>query len=376
MPLSPPEPSCLPVCLRLEGALAVVIGDGDTGAAQTRLLHGTGARIRVLARHPSDDLGGAAADAELIGRSAAPDDVRGARLCIVALEDDDEAARAVAMAREAGALVNAAGRTELCDFVVPPVVRRDPVTIPTGTGRGAPALGRYLRDRIEHVVPPGIGILAALCRDWRARVLNAVPTRDSRRSFSDAVMQDPELVADRAGNRPAAEATRADRLAAAPVGVHTAPRGRATLVGAGPGDPELLTRRAVAALKAAEVILSDALVDPAVLGPPAAPAGPGARLYRLPRSHSPRPPSRPSAWPYSAGTVRRAFRAAGAHLLFLPDDSPGLNPIEILLAKLNVPLRRRRAAHRLTHQRIQPSPMCQLCRGRRLRRDCLATAPV
>jgi uroporphyrin-III C-methyltransferase len=128
------------------------------------------------------------------------------------------------------------------------------------TGGAAPALARDLRTRIELAVPPGFGALGALCRDWRARVAAALPDRNARRHFWDAAISGPEAQAAIDGDR-----DEADRLLAARLRRGSKPCGRVTLVGAGPGDPELLTLRAVRVLKRADIILYDALIDHAVL---------------------------------------------------------------------------------------------------------------
>jgi uroporphyrin-III C-methyltransferase/precorrin-2 dehydrogenase/sirohydrochlorin ferrochelatase len=187
------------------------------------------------------------------------------RLCIVALRDQPAAEAVAAAAEAANVLVNVVDRPTISDFTVPAIVDRAPVTVAIGTEGAAPCLARDLRSRIEVAVPPGVAMLAALCRDWRERVAVALPDRIARRRFWDAVMQGPEAHAALDGDRAEAETLLAVRLASARDGQNTALRGRATLVGAGPGDPELLTLRAVRALKHADVVLCDALLDLKIL---------------------------------------------------------------------------------------------------------------
>ena len=202
---------------------------------------------------------------DLHERPFAAADLDGTRICIVALEDEGETAPIAAGARAAGVLANAVDKPAHCDFIVPAIVDRAPVTVAIGTGGAAPALARDLRARVEAAVPAGTATLAALCKRFREEVARAIPGREARRRFWDAVMEGPEAAAAMDGDETRAAALLQERMEATASGRVPRPRGRATLVGAGPGDPELLTLRAVRALKRADVVMYDALVDPAVL---------------------------------------------------------------------------------------------------------------
>ncbi|MDJ0391346.1 siroheme synthase CysG [Roseomonas sp. E05] len=267
MPM-PPEavPTPFPVFLDLAGTEVLVVGGGDVAAAKCRLLRPAGAAIRVVDPAPEpviEDLA-AAGQVALLRRAFAPEDLDGARLCYVALDDAAEAAAVVAEARRRGVLVNAVDRPALCDFTTPAMVQRGPVAIAIGTAGLAPALARDLRARIEAAVPPAFGALAAFCARWRDRVAAALPDRDRRRRLWDEVLEGAEAAAllerEDAGAADAAMEARLARSGTAPQ------RGRASLVGAGPGDPDLLTLKALRALTRADVVLYDKLVDPRVLG--------------------------------------------------------------------------------------------------------------
>ncbi|MGH7043199.1 MAG: precorrin-2 dehydrogenase/sirohydrochlorin ferrochelatase family protein, partial [Acetobacteraceae bacterium] len=191
------EPGLFPIFLTLVGRPVVVVGDGAEAAAKVRLLARSGAVVRIVATAPGEDLRAliAAGQASLAGAVLTAAALDGARLCVVALDDAGQAAGAVVQARAAGVLANAVDRPELCDFIVPAIVDRAPVIVAIGTGGGAPALARDLRGRIEQVVPPGMAVLARLCRDWRARVAGALPDRAARRRFWDEVVAGPEAAA-------------------------------------------------------------------------------------------------------------------------------------------------------------------------------------
>ncbi len=258
----PAEPGYFPVFLRLDGEQVVLVGGGAEAVAKARLLLGARPELHVFAERADDDMATLAAEHgfALHPRAPRPEDLAGARLCVVALDDPAAAQATAALARAAGVLVNAVDKPAISDCIVPAVVDRGPVQVAIGTGGAAPALARDLRGRVEAAVPPGYAALARLCRAWRERVAAALPGRDSRRRFWDAVMDGPEAEAVLAG-----EIEEAERLIAARLRGQAPAPGRASLVGAGPGDPELLTLRAVRALKRADVVLYDALIEPAVL---------------------------------------------------------------------------------------------------------------
>ncbi|HET6183125.1 MAG TPA: siroheme synthase CysG [Acetobacteraceae bacterium] len=257
-----------PVFLNLAGKRVVLIGGGGEAAAKARLLLPAAPELHVFADDAGEELHEmAAAGAVTLHRCApAVADLFGARLCIVALNDNAAAEAACALAREAGVLVNAVDRPDLCDFIIPALVERTPVTIAIGTDGAAPALARDLRARVEAAVPPGYAALAALCRAWRPEVMRRLQTRESRRRFWDGVIAGPEAAAALDGDIERAAVLLRARLDAVCRGAAPPARGRVSLVGAGPGDLELLTLRAVRALKSADVVLYDALIDRSILG--------------------------------------------------------------------------------------------------------------
>lgn len=260
-PPSAPEAIRFPIFLNLVGKLVVVIGGGAAAVAKARLLIPTGADIHAFTEQPCDDLIALAGSITLRRRPPAVSDLHGARLCVVALQTLAETEAACALAREAGVLVNAVDRPELCDFIVPALVERTPVTIAIGTEGAAPALARDLRARVEQAVPPGYGALARLCGTLRQEAMQRLPTREARRAFWDEAVSGPAAEAALNGDLARSEVLLRARLDAPP----SPWPGRASLIGAGPGDPELLTLRAVRALKRADVVLYDALIDPAIL---------------------------------------------------------------------------------------------------------------
>jgi uroporphyrin-III C-methyltransferase/precorrin-2 dehydrogenase/sirohydrochlorin ferrochelatase len=265
-PLPLEEPSYFPLFLSLTGEKALVVGGGADAVPKVEMLLRAGARVTVAAKRLCRDLEELAAAGRIehhAGAFAAAA-LDGARLCIAAFEDEGTACAAMREARRRGILFNAIDRKELCDFIVPAMVERGPVQIAISTGGLAPALARDLRARIEAAVPAAYAKLARFCGRWRRAVTDALP-KVARRRFWDAVLDGPEAQAALANDPATADRLIADRLAGIRSRASLSRGGRVSLVGAGPGDPELLTLRAERLIRRADVILYDKLVAPEIL---------------------------------------------------------------------------------------------------------------
>ncbi|MFD2184581.1 siroheme synthase CysG [Rhodoplanes azumiensis] len=252
----------LPVFVPLRGQRAVVIG-GSAGAAwKARLLASAGALVDVIAEAMSDEMRAAPQSVPdgavaLHARAWRPEDFEGARVVVVALEDEADAQAAVAAARRAGAIVNAVDRPHLCDVQFGAIVNRSPLVVGISTDGAAPVLAQTLRSKIEALIPVGLARWLDAAKTWRAEVADRVASMTARRGFW-------QRFADRAFHEPDRSPTRddLDELLAGGAGEG---EGTITLVGAGPGDPELMTLAAVRALRSADVVLYDDLVAPEVL---------------------------------------------------------------------------------------------------------------
>jgi uroporphyrin-III C-methyltransferase/precorrin-2 dehydrogenase/sirohydrochlorin ferrochelatase len=165
-------------------------------------------------------------------------------------------------AHAAGKLVNIVDRPELSDFTMPAIVDRGDIVVAVSTHGASPVLAQRVRAAIESVLPPGLGRLAQFAQRFRAAIQARIGENAARRRFWDQVLGGPIAAAVLAGDEK--RATR-DLIRAVNRGEPKAETGRVSLVGAGPGDPELLTLRAARALREADVIVYDKLVDPAVL---------------------------------------------------------------------------------------------------------------
>jgi uroporphyrin-III C-methyltransferase/precorrin-2 dehydrogenase/sirohydrochlorin ferrochelatase len=242
-------PDGLPLALRLTAKRVVVFGAGPGAAAKLALLDDTGAEIAI-----HDD---APACAELAGRVILPlhplPDLAGTRLVVIAPEIDDATTALIAeAAAAAGALVHAVDRPALSDVTLPALVRRGPLQIAIHTGGRFPALASVLRQRLEALLPAGLGAAVTAAGSRRAEIARRLTDQAARRRFwrdlAARLLDHPEIPI--------------DDLPADAIPVQA---GRVDLVGAGPGGPGLLTRDAARAIEAADVVLYDALIDPAIL---------------------------------------------------------------------------------------------------------------
>nr|WP_255609298.1 siroheme synthase CysG [Methylosinus sp. Sm6] len=254
----------LPVFYTLEGRRVVVAGGSEAAAWKADLAAAAGADVHVFAPSPSSRLqavAAARARMTLVERDWRADDLAGSALALAAIEDDAEAERFRNAAKAQGVPVNLVDRPALSDFSIGAIVNRSPLVVGVSTGGAAPAFAQALRARLETLMPASFSAWAKAARDWRPQVLASgldfLARRDFWRRFTrEAFARVEQAPDDRVRDALLDEARRA---AAMPT------RGRVTLVGAGPGDPELLTLKGLRALSNADVVLFDDLVPAALL---------------------------------------------------------------------------------------------------------------
>ncbi|MEX0976615.1 MAG: siroheme synthase CysG [Woeseia sp.] len=256
----------LPIFLNLKQQPCLVVGGGGVAERKVNLLRRAGARVSVIAPELNDALTGLYEQREIdwhVGFFAA-DFLQGQSL-VVAATDDREVNRAVAdAANRAGILCNAVDDLDASSFILPAIVDRDPVTIAIGTGGNAPVLAQQLKSRIEAWLPVRIGALAERAGRWRDIVAKRFATMDERRRFWQRFFDGPiaeHILANR--NREAEKLVRRELMDTPSVSQQ--PTGEAWIVGAGPGDPGLVTIRAQQLISRADVILYDRLVSKPVL---------------------------------------------------------------------------------------------------------------
>jgi len=254
-----------PLFLSLKDRHALVVGGGERVARKVEPLLSAGARVRLVAETVTGELAQLIAEARIAwaGRTFDEGDLADVALVIGASDDEALQARVSASAQRLCVPVNVVDRPALSSFIMPAIVDRGPITVAISTGGTAPALARKLRAEIERALPSAIGRLARFAEIFRAQVRRTLAEPSLRRRFWDEVFDgkvgELALIGDEIGAR--RELIRLlDSARHAP-----AAAGTVHLVGAGVGDPDLLTLKAHRLLQRADVIVYDRFVSPQVL---------------------------------------------------------------------------------------------------------------
>lgn len=261
---APPPPigelATLPIFFKLRGRRAVLVGGSDGAAWKGELLAAAGAQVDVFCEAPGQKMQSLRGKLNLIERDWEGHDLKGAALIIGDVEDETQAQMLRDAAVAAGVPVNIVDKPAFCDFQFGTIVERSPLIIGISTDGAAPVLGQALRARLEALLPQGMRAWAQAARDWRREVraknLDASERRHFWREFAQAAFARPALLPSQFDREAAFDSARK---------ANTTGTGCAILVGAGPGDPELLTLKAVQALQSADVVLYDDLVSPVVV---------------------------------------------------------------------------------------------------------------
>jgi uroporphyrin-III C-methyltransferase/precorrin-2 dehydrogenase/sirohydrochlorin ferrochelatase len=261
----------LPVFLDLQAGPVLLIGAGDLARAKLRLLAAAGARIRWYATDGNQDIGRLsateAARIELASGDPRVADLTGV-IAILCAGAGDLGPAMSARAKAVGLPVNVMDDLEHSTFIFPAIVDRGDVVVAVGTGGASPVVARRVRERIEAALPARIGDLATFIGRWRKTIHGRISEFPLRRRFWERVVDGPigaMVLAGRGDQAEAALKDISDPSAFAGANASGEVEGRVTLVGAGPGDPDLLTIKALRALQDADVIFYDELVSPEIL---------------------------------------------------------------------------------------------------------------
>lgn len=257
--------AALPLFHKLAGRRVVLVGDGEGVAWKAEVLTAAGAVVDLYATAPSEPLAAFVAGHAGPGRITlhrrpwSTEIFAGAALAVGDIEGEAEAQAFRCAARFAGVVVNVVDKPSFCDVQFGSIVNRSPLIVGISTDGAAPVFGQAIRARIEALLPDGLRRWAEAARAWRPAVQALdLPFRLRRRAW--------EAFTARALAHPEEEPTERDRQALLDAADgNPSPGGTVVFVGAGPGDPELLTLKAVRVLQSADVILHDDLVGPAVL---------------------------------------------------------------------------------------------------------------
>jgi uroporphyrin-III C-methyltransferase/precorrin-2 dehydrogenase/sirohydrochlorin ferrochelatase len=256
----------LPIFINLKNEPCLIVGGGSVAARKAETLLQAGGRVSVLAPQFSDPLSKRQESGHitLLTKSFEPQDVDGFKLIVAATDDADVNARVAAAARVHNIPVNVVDRPDLCTFIFPAIIDRSPIIAAVSSGGASPVLARILRMRLESLIPPAYGRLAKIAAEFRTRVKQTIKDPQARRKFWESILSGTVAELVFAGNDKQA-AERLEQAIADEISAKEMDSGMVYLVGAGPGDPDLLTIRALRLMQEADVVVYDRLVSPEIL---------------------------------------------------------------------------------------------------------------
>ena len=253
-----------PIFLDLKDRPCIVIGGGSVATRKTKNLLTANAKVIVISPEISTDIKQLADDDKitLLQRNYESSDIAVAFLIIAATDNKTINADIASLADSANTPVNVADDPSLCSFIFPSTLDRSPVTIAVSTGGASPVLARQLRMKLETMIPSACGRLAGITEEYREKVKQHYPKQEQRKAFWENALKGTFAELVYAGQDATARHLLDDLLLK---GGDTNPVGEVYLVGAGPGDPDLLTFKAVRLMQQADVMVYDRLVSKPIL---------------------------------------------------------------------------------------------------------------
>lgn len=253
-----------PVFLDLKGRHCLVIGGGSVATRKVNNLLKADAKVVVISPQISEELKHFGDDNKItvIEREFELSDIAVAFLVVAATNDSKVNAQIAKQANNANTMVNVADNAKLCSFIFPSVLDRSPVTIAVSTGGASPVLARQLRMKLETMIPSACGRLAGITEEYREKVKQHFPKQEQRKHFWENALKGTFAELVYAGQDSAARKILDESLVS---GQDENPIGEVYLVGAGPGDPDLLTFKAVRLMQQADVMVYDRLVSKPIL---------------------------------------------------------------------------------------------------------------
>jgi uroporphyrin-III C-methyltransferase/precorrin-2 dehydrogenase/sirohydrochlorin ferrochelatase len=250
----------LPIFLNVKGELCLVVGGGEVALRKASVLVDAGALVRVVAPHIEAEFS-RLKNLQLVVEKFQAEHLKGVVLAIAATNDSDVNQLVAQQAGLKNIPVNVVDTPSLCTFIIPSILDRSPLMVAFSTGGASPVLARILRGKLETLIPQGYGRLANFCGRFRDAVKARFTSSDQRRIFWEDVLEGAVAEKVLAEDEAAAEAMLLDTLANQTI----AQTGEVYLVGGGPGDPDLLTFRALRLMQKADVVVYDNLVSKPVL---------------------------------------------------------------------------------------------------------------
>lgn len=255
----------LPIFIQIKQRPCLVVGGGAVAARKVALLRKAGGDVTVVSPELCDELADLASGGKIEhqARVFSEQDMKACVLVIAATDQPEINQQVSELAKQKRLPVNVVDNPDLCSFIIPSIVDRSPIQIAISTGGASPVLARLIRTKLEGSIPAAYGRLAALVESFRGKVKAAFPDVESRRIFWEEILEGrvAELVFTGHDSEAGAMLQKAvDAQSEIPEIA-----GEVFLVGAGPGDPDLLTFRALRLMQQADVVVYDRLVSPAIM---------------------------------------------------------------------------------------------------------------
>ncbi len=247
-----------PIFLNLKGRQCLVVGGGEVAVRKVSILLQSGAKVTVVSPELCDAL--AKLEISYLKERFSEHHLEGMTLVIAATDDREVNIRVSREAAKRNIPVNVVDNPDLCSFVMPSILDRSPLVVAFSTGGASPVLARMLRAKFESMIPEGYGRLAAFASRFRDKVKEKIGQPSERRIFWEDVFEGKVAEKVFLGDEKRAEALLEDMMVKGET--H---HGEVYLVGAGPGDPDLLTFRALRLMHKADVVLYDNLVSKPIL---------------------------------------------------------------------------------------------------------------
>ncbi len=255
----------LPLFFDLKSRPVLLVGGGEVALRKARLLCKAGARVSVCSPQIKPALQELVLESqgELITQGYSGQPLGGYTLVVAATDNSSVNEKVSSDAKQANIPVNVVDHPELCSFIFPAIVDRSPIIAAVSSGGSSPVLARILRAKLETVLPATYGRLAMLAEKYRNQVKARFSQINQRRGFWESVLQGPVADLIFAGKEHEAEQVLKDQLKDSQA--HTRELGEVYLVGAGPGDPDLLTFKSLRLMQQADVVIYDRLVSAPIL---------------------------------------------------------------------------------------------------------------
>ncbi len=256
----------LPIFLNIRERACLVVGGGSVAERKVSLLLDAGARVTIVSPELCPGLRELHEQGTIDYRKGqySEDDLSGKALIIAATDDRSVNESISAWANQHNVPVNVVDNPDLCSFIMPSIIDRSPVQIAVSTGGSSPVLARTLRSKLESMIPSAYGRLGELMEEFRDRAKQVFSSVDERRYFWERILSGPIVEMVMAGQDERARVYLKQEFEAAQ-NQQLHDTGEVYLVGAGPGDPDLLTFRALRLMQQADVVVYDRLVSKQIL---------------------------------------------------------------------------------------------------------------